>query len=179
VWTGNIRQFFALDDDWSLFWGLSTQQGTGPLAATDTTQIYATDLYLRWRPVENTDRAALSLQMEGLFRVRNWVSLNSGDWLRGQMGDFAGYAQLVAELNPRWELGARSELGTGVRDDPLDPAWSGKRHKHNMQITYYPSHFARLRLQGSVDVPSWREEPIYACMLALETVIGAHGAHTY
>ena len=173
VWTGNIQQFFAMNDDWSLLWGLSTQQGTGPQPQT-TAQIYATDLYLRWRPLDNPDRLAVSLQMEALARVREWTLLNSGP-----VADFAGYAQLVAELNPRWEVGERSELGTGVKDDPLDPTWSGKRHKHSLQVTYYPSHFARLRLQGSIDVPSWRDEPIYACMLALETVIGAHGAHTY
>ncbi len=171
VWTGNVRQFFALNDDWSLYWGLSTQQGTGPASASDTTQIYASDLYLRWRPVENVDRSALSVQMEGLWRRR--------DWIGRQMDDWAGYVQAVGEINPRWEVGGRTELGSGVTDDPLDPAWTGKRHRHTVQLTYYPSHFARLRLQGSLDMPSWRPEPIYACMLALETVIGAHGAHSY
>lgn len=171
VWTGNVRQFFALHDDWSLYWGLSTQQGTGPAAATDKTQIYASDLYLRWRPVENADRSALSLQVEGLLRRR--------DWIGRQMDDWAGYAQVVGEINPRWEVGGRAELGSGVTDDPLDPAWTGKRQRCSLQATYYPSHFARLRLQSSIDVPSWRPEPIYACMLALETVIGAHGAHSY
>ena len=171
VWTGNIRQFFALSDDWSLFWGLSTQQGTGPQPATDKTQLYASDLYLRWRPVENVDRAALSLQVEGVWRRR--------DWIGRQMDDWAGYAQVVGEINPRWEVGGRAELGSGVVDDPLDPAWIGKRQRHTLQVTYYVSHFARLRAQGSIDLPSWRDEPIYAGMFALETVIGAHGAHVY
>lgn len=171
LWTGNIRQFFALNDDWGLNWGLSTQQGTGPNPQTDRTQLYATDLYLRWRPLENPDRLAISLQAEALWRRR--------DWLNRQLDDWATYAQLVAELSPRWEMGLRGELGSGVQDDPLDPQWTGQRQRHTAQVTFYPSHFARIRLQGSVDLPSWRPEPIYAGMLALETVIGAHGAHAY
>ena len=171
VWTANVRQFFALSDDWSLYWGLSTQQGTGPNAATDSTQLYGTDLYVRWRPVANPDRLAISLQAEALIRQRKWLGQQFSDW--------AGYAQLVAELNPRWEIGVREEQGSGVQDDPLDPLWTGHRQKYSAQVTYFPSHFARLRLHGSVDVPAWRADPIFAGMLALETVIGAHGAHSY
>ena len=171
VWTGNVRQFFPLTEDWSLYWGLSTQQGTGPQPQTDTTQIYGTDLYLRWRPVADPQRSALSLQVEGLWRRRLWVGR--------QMDDWAGYAQLVREETPHWSYGLRVDYGTGVADDPLDPAWTGPRSRATVQLTYFPSHFARLRLQTSVDRPSWRPEPIYAAMLALETVIGAHGAHAY
>ncbi len=171
IWTGNVRQFFALNDNWSLYWGLSTQQGSSPQAFSGSTQIYATDLYLRWRPVENTDRSAISLQAEALWRRR--------DWSGRQMDDWAGYAQVVGEINPRWEAGVRAELGSGVQDDPLDKAWVGQRQRHTLQATYYPSHFFRLRLQGSVDLPSWRPDPVYAAMFAIETVIGAHGAHAY
>lgn len=171
AWTGNIRQFFALSEDWSLYAGVSEQHGTGPNRETDTTQVYGGDLYLRWRPVENADRLALSLQVEGLYRRRTWAGQQLNDW--------GGYAQLIADLSPHWQVGAREEQGSGVQDDPLDPLWTGHRQKFSAQVTWFPSHFTRIRLQGSADVPAWRDQPIYAGVLAFETVIGAHGAHAY
>ncbi len=171
LWTGNLRQFFALTDDWSLYVGVSEQQGTGPNREADTTQLYGADVYLRWRPVDDADRLAVSLQAEGLYRRRSW----SGQ----QLNDWAGYAQVVADLNPHWQVAVRDEQGSGVQDDPLDPLWTGHRQRYAAQVTWFPSHFARIRLQGSADIPSWRDQPIFAGMLALETVIGAHGAHAY
>ena len=171
VWTGNLRQFFALGDDWSLYWGLSTQQGSGPVPAATVTRIWGGDLYLRWRPVADPDRRAVSLQVEAIGRQRHWFQQSVADW--------AAYAQVIADLSPAWQLGGRLEWGSGVRNDPLDPEWDAARQRHALQLSRHISHFARLRLQLAIDKPTWRPEPIYAGMLAVETVIGAHGAHDY
>ena len=64
-------------------------------------------------------------------------------------------------------------------DDPLDPVEEGLRSRSSVEGSFYPSHFSRFRVQGSVDVPTWEATPIYAVMFQLEVDVGAHGAHAY
>ncbi|MGM0574918.1 MAG: zinc-regulated TonB-dependent outer membrane receptor [Myxococcota bacterium] len=171
LYTLGLRQFFALSDAWSLQWGLTSQLGPNSTGHDNRTEIYGTDLYLRWRPPGDVDRTSVSLTVEGMFRTRQVP----GDVLQ----DGGGYAQLVWRIDPEWEVGGRYEWVGGVEDDPLDPEWDEPRQRASLQGTFYPSHFSRLRLQGSRDDPGWREDPIWAGFLALEVLIGAHGAHGY
>ncbi|MBM4373381.1 MAG: zinc-regulated TonB-dependent outer membrane receptor, partial [Deltaproteobacteria bacterium] len=64
-------------------------------------------------------------------------------------------------------------------NDYLDPEADAWRDRTSLQVTFYPSHFSRLRLQGSWDRPTWDADPVFGAMLAVEVVIGAHGAHAY
>ena len=171
VYTAALKQFFALTDDWSLFWGLSAQFGPNTTGPGNRSEIYATDLYLRWRPIASARRTAVSLQAEGMFRTRQVPNDVLQDW--------GGYAQLVWTISPRWETGVRCEYVTGVEDDYLDPDWTEPRERTALQVTFYPSHFSRIRLQGARDDARWLDDPIWTAFLALELVVGAHGAHTY
>lgn len=171
LYTTRVEQFFPLSDTLSLLWGISAQFGPNSTGLGNRSEIYGTDLYLRYRPLQSTSRMALSLQLEGMLRTRQVPD----DVLQ----DFGGRGELVWSMTPRWETGARYELVTGVEDDPLDPDWVGERQRISAQATFYPSHFSRLRLQPSVDLPSWFEDPVYAVMLSLEVLVGAHGAHEY
>ena len=171
VATTAIKQFFDLGADLSLLWGLSGQFGPNASGHGNRTEIYGTDLYLRYRPTASADRAAVSWQTEAMLRSRQVP----GDALQ----DWGVYSQLVWNIDKRWEVGARWEQVEGVQDDPLDPDWAKLRRRTTVQWTFYPSHFSRLRLQGSRDEPPWRRDPTYAVFLALEVLIGAHGAHTF
>jgi hypothetical protein len=163
-----LKQFFPLGEDLGLSWGLSAQLGPNPAGRTT---VVGTDLYLRYRPVASTARAALSLQAEGLVRSRE---------LPGRTLDDAGaYAQLVWDVDPRWETGVRYEYVEGVSGDPLDPAWTSGRRRAAAQVTYLPSHFTRIRLQANRDEPTFRNEDIWSAFLQLELAVGAHGSHTY
>lgn len=169
--TIRAEQFFPLDDDWSLYWGLSTQLGPNATGADNRTDIYGTDLYVRYRPATDPLRRFVALQAEAFSRARQVP----GALLR----DHGGYAQLVWHFDLRWETGVRTEVGTGAKNDPTDPDWTGNRTRHSAQITFYPSHFSRVRLQGSVDNAAWRSEPVYAAFIAVETLIGEHGSHNF
>ena len=171
VYTIGLRQFFDLSSDVGLAWGLTTQQGPNSTGNGNRTEIYLTDLYLRWRPVANTARMAVSWTLEGMMRRRQIPG--------GLRVDAGGYTQLVWNLNKTWETGARYGYVTGSPDDDLVPEATDDRHRFSGQVTYRPSHFSRLRLQGSVDNPLYRAEPIYVGMLAVEFLVGAHGAHSY
>jgi hypothetical protein len=118
--------------------------------------------------VSDPRRRSVTLQAETMLRVR--------DTPTGPVRDGGGYVQLVAALDPRWEVGVREER---VQGDPLDPQALFRRSRHTAQVTFFPSHFSRLRLQGQVDAAAWLPERIWGVMLALEIVVGAHGAHAY
>jgi hypothetical protein len=171
LYTLALEQFFPFDEDWSLYFGLSTQLGPNSTGNDNRTEIYGTDLYLRWRPVASTTREALSLQIEGLLRARQIP--------RDSLVDWGMYAQLVYEFALRWEVGARFEAVSGVEGDPLDPEWTELRTRTAVQATFYPSHFSRVRLQGSWDHPTYLEEDVFSVFLNLEVLAGAHGAHEY
>lgn len=171
VYTLALEQFFALDDDWGISFGLSGQLGPYPTSPKERTQLVGADLHVRYKPVDSSRHAALTWTTEALWRVRELPG--------AAPTDVGGYTQLVWNLNPEWELGARYELVTGSADEPEQLDWPGDRTRISAQLTYYPSHFARLRLQGAHDQPEWRDEPRWSAFLALELIVGAHGAHAY
>jgi hypothetical protein len=177
--TLTVKQFFPLSSALSLLWGLSGAAGPNPSGYHNRTEIGGTDLYLRYRPIHTDDTGAfLSLTAEALVRRRQVP----GDVLR----DGGGYATLEWNWSRHWGAGARYEYGTpvwngdGVADnDYLDPLWDGHRQRVSTAVTYWPSEFSRLRLQGSVDHTSGADDRVWGLMLALEVLIGAHGAHAF
>jgi hypothetical protein len=171
LYTGTAKSFVPIDDDWSLTLGASAQTGPNPSGLGNRSEVLGGDLYLRYRPASDPQRRALSLHVEHAVRARQLPGRS--------LLDHAGFAHLVGMFALRWEAGWRTDWSTGVVDDPLDPSWSGPRTRHAAQLTFYPSHFSRLRFQVSMDRPSWLAEPIYGAVLALETLIGEHGAHNF
>jgi len=170
LYTVAVKQFFPFGPAWSLSWGLSGQFGPNATGPGNRTEIYGTDLYLRYKPVGSPEQASLSLQTEGLLRVRQVP----GDSLR----DWGVYTQAVWHFLKRWETGARFDVVSGLAGDPLDPDWTGDRRRYAVQATFHPSHFTRLRLQGSLDDSAWRGL-VRGAFLGLEVAVGAHGAHAF
>jgi len=179
LYTVRLEQFFEITPSFSALFGVSSQFGPNPTGAGNRTEIYGSDLYLRWRPVNNPQRRSVSLQVEAMQRRRQIPF--------GLLVDQGGYVDLVAQLNQRFEVGGRYEFVTGIDatdtdgagEDTLDPEWVGNVNSGALQVTFYPSHFSRLRLQGSYDRRQWVEEPTLAAILALEVLVGAHGAHDF
>ncbi|MBO9538996.1 zinc-regulated TonB-dependent outer membrane receptor [bacterium] len=170
-YTGAIKQFFPLSDAWSLSWGLSGATGPNSSGRSNRSDIYGTDLYLKYRPATSGDPTVIGLTCEALARRRQVPG--------AVLGDMGGYASAFWKFDPSWAVAARYESVTGTANDPLDPEWTGGRQRASANLTYWPSEFTRIRLQGSADVRRWVSEPTYAAMLAFETVIGAHGAHAF
>ncbi len=172
-----LKQFFDVSDSTSLLWGLSATTGPNATGHSNRTDVYGTDLYWKYRPLVDGSSAVLSLQLEVLYRRRQVP----GDLLT----DWSGYAYGFWRFAQRWGTAVRYEYGSpargrfGVGVDPLDPEWTRSRHRVSGNVTFWPTEFSRVRLQGSADVPSWRPEPIYAVFLAFEVAVGAHGAHAF
>ncbi len=171
VYTLGIRQFFDLSDAIGLAWGMTTQLGPNATGNGNRTELYGTDLYLRWRPKGSTSRMALSWTLEAMMRRRQ---------VPGDIRTDAGcYTQVVWNITPAWEVGGRYGFMSASPGDDLDPEATDDRHRVSAQVTFRPSHFSRIRLQGSWDRPLYRPDPIWAGFLSLEFLVGAHGAHTY
>lgn len=176
--TAAVKQFFPLGNDLSLFWGLSYAGGPNPTGIGNRSEVYGTDLYVKFRPISAGGDHSVALQTEWLYRRRQVP----GDvW-----ADVSGYAQLAARFSPRWGAAARYELGTpavgldgAVVDDTLDPEWTANRHRVSLAGTFWPTEFSRIRLQGQTDVAEWEDHPEYAALLAFEFNVGAHGAHAF
>lgn len=173
VYEAVVEQFFPMGDDLSLLWGLSTQAGPAPyLGPGGRAEIQATDLLLRYKPTDAVSRWHLELQVEAMLRTRH----EPGTFLVDQ----GGYAQLAWRINPAWETAARYDLVNGLADDPYDPTGLGPLVQRGAaQLTFYPSHFSRLRLQGSVGDRNDGSPLVWALVADVELTIGAHAAHAY
>ncbi|MCC7538254.1 MAG: zinc-regulated TonB-dependent outer membrane receptor [Deltaproteobacteria bacterium] len=178
LYVGAVEQFFALSDDLSLAWGLSAAFGPNGTGHDNRTEVYGTDLYVKYRPISRASDLVVSLQSEWIVRRRQVP----GDVL----SDVNGYTQVLWRFARRWAMGARHDYGSPpygqngeATADDLDPEWTDHRHRATWALTFWPTEFSRIRLQSSLDVPTWRETPIFAAFLALELVAGAHGAHSF
>lgn len=171
-----LKQFFAPSADWSVFWGLSGAFGPNASREDARTEIYGTDLYVKFRPLSQPVPPVVALQTEWLYRRR--------DLLPRPLHDYGGYAQLAYRFVPRWSVAGRFEYGSLTRDpdgtpslDPLDPDWTRNRRRGALAVTYYPTEFSRFRLQGGRD--TGLGPGVWSVFLAAEVATGAHAAHQF
>ena len=175
---GAVKQFFPLSQNWSLSVGLSFAGASNGTGRNNRAEVYGTDLYLRYRPVTVGSFTWLSIESEWLHRRRQMPDL--------LLYDLSSSTAVVWKFSRRYGVGARWEYGSPARDlsgavglDPLDPEWTMSRHRTSANITFWPSHFSRLRLQGASDFALWRESSDLSAFVQLEVLTGAHGAHSY
>jgi hypothetical protein len=184
-----LKQFFALHEDLSLMFGLSAAIGPNPTGPDNETQIFGADLYLKYRPTSSASSTIVALTAEAMYRRRE-VSLkgatDDAPTVDDVLHDQGGYASLLWRFAQRWTIAGRYEYGSpvwnrdgNVQNDYIDPLWEGSRHRASTALTFFPTEFSRLRLQGSADATSAPGTQIWAVMLGLEVVIGAHGAHKF
>jgi hypothetical protein len=177
-YTFAVKQFFPLSEAWSLLWGLSLADGPNSLGHGNRTDVYGTDLYLKFRPATEGNFTTVSLQTEWFYRRRQVP--------RDSLRDVNGYAELFYRFAQRWGTAARYEFGSPARlssgqvgADELDAEWTSSRHRISANATFWPTEFSRVRLQGSTDLLGWQDRPNWALMLAFEFAVGPHGAHAF
>jgi hypothetical protein len=169
--TAAIKQFFPLSEDLALAWGLSGAFGPNPTGRSNRSEILGTDVYLRYRPLNGDNVTIVTLTGETMLRRRQVP----GDVLV----DAGGLLSLMYQFGLGWATALRYEAVSGTAKDYLDPDWDRPRQRLSANLSWWPTEFSRIRLQGNADIPAWRNEPIYAAFLAFEVVTGAHGAHKF
>jgi hypothetical protein len=154
-----LVQYFQLGDATSVGVGLSAAQAHLPGAGA-WDDLAAADLYVKVRPLQS--RGHLALQGEVFARHLQGTPADGN-----QVG---GYAQAVWRAGPFWAF--------GLRYDNAPAAASAVEQRYTALISFLPSEFSHLRLQGGLDqLPG--ERVGYQGVLALEFAIGAHGAHPF
>ncbi|MDH5675015.1 MAG: zinc-regulated TonB-dependent outer membrane receptor [Myxococcales bacterium] len=173
-----IKQFFPLGDDWSLSWGISGAFGPNGSGRGNRSEIFGSDLYLKWRPISRQSVQVVSLHTEWFYRRRQVPE--------AVLQDVDSFSEVFWRFTQRWAVAARHDYGSPIWDselarqpDELDPDWTDHRHRFAANVTFWPTEFSRLRLQPSIDLPLWQDDPIYAVFLAFEVVTGAHGSHPF
>jgi hypothetical protein len=176
LYVAAIKQFFPLSEDWSLLLGFSGAFGPNASGRSNRSEVYGADVYLKYRPIGEGTTGYFAVQSEWLYRRRQIPE--------DVLDDGSGYTQAIYRFAQRYAVGARYEYGSPARgrdgdvaSDPLDPDWTEGRTRIAANVTHYPSEFSRVRLQGSRDFGLG--EPVWAGFLALELMIGAHGAHAF
>lgn len=178
LYVAALKQFFPLSQDWSLSFGLSGAFGPNSSGRGNRTDVFGTDVYVKFRPITSASPVVVALTSEWLYRRRQVPD--------AVLADGNGYAELFYRFVERWAVAARYEyaaeaqsaLGDATVADPLDPSFTDDRHRVSANVTFFPSEFSRLRLQGSRDMPGFGDG-IWAAFLALELAAGAHGAHAF
>jgi hypothetical protein len=99
-----LKQFFPWSDDWSCAWGLSSALGPNPTGGENRTDVYGTDLYVKYRPITRESQQMVAWQTEVFYRRRQIP-----DQL---LQDVSLYSQLVVQLSQRWAVAGRYEFGS-------------------------------------------------------------------
>lgn len=160
VYLGNFKNTFDLSPNITLQTGLSGAFGFNNTADGNLTQLYAADIYLRWRPNPNR---GLKIQSEYFLCQRE---ISGSTQVEGGI-----YAQIVYQFAKRWDGGIRFEK-IGFPKETLSE-WS-----FSPQITFMTTEFFRLRGQynfiNTTGAPKGHE-----AFLQLQFNMGAHGAHVF
>jgi hypothetical protein len=171
VWNLRLEQFADFTPNFGALVGVGVLLGPNSTGNGNRTAIGIADLTLRYRDQGDPQRRAYTWTTELMGRRRQIPG--------ALLQDMGITSSLVAQLALRWEAGIRFEHVQGVQGDPLDPTWTGDRTRVAAQATFYPSHFSRLRTQLAWDRRRSDDQTGVAAFLALEMLIGAHGAHDY
>lgn len=198
--TARLEQYLDFSTNVGFLSGLNYAVGRNKSGRGNVSEIYGLDLFLKWKNSTRGGRSQLGWQTEFMLRRRQVP----GDVLE----DYGGYTRLRWRPGRYWGAGLRYEFVSGIGPgdaatppslfggtttgvvDPLDPDWTENRQRGAAQISYYPSHFSRLRLQYSLDHMPYRDgasrngnggpDPlVHMVFLQAELVAGAHGSHDY
>lgn len=162
TYLGHWKNQFDLTPDLALQSGLSGAFGFNGSGAAQSTQIYGTDLYLRWKPSE---RRGLKWQTEYFARRRE-------DGTGAAPIEGGLYSQIVGQFARRWEAGVRfDQIGLpkdAVRQTSLTPA-----------LTFLASEFFRVRAQYEWIHTDGVGKEQHEAFLQIQFNMGPHGAHTF
>ncbi len=168
-----MEHFFELSTDWSLMLGLNEGLGQSPFRADGRSYLHGADVYLKWRPIsKGQGEFAMALTAEAILRN---TAIEEG-----RLHDGGGYVELDTLLTKRWMTGLRfdtTSLWQGPSPDlSLVPGW---QRRGSASLTYLPTHFSKLRIQGDLGKERDRSGRQYALFLQLEVSAGEHGAHKF
>jgi hypothetical protein len=178
LYLGRIESFIPLSDTWSMNLGASVVTGPSGQGTGERSDVFGGDLFLRYKPTSGSDHFEFKFTAEGDFRQRQSAGNRLLDW--------AVCGEATFRLAQQWRVAVRGDAGEGDlrRGDTLTgPALDLGEERGALSLTFFPTEFSLLRLQGQLSHPhgdawsgpEWVGEFYLQAMFAL----GAHGAHPF
>ena len=161
---GRLRGYGDITENTNLEAGFSYARGHNDQGSGFLTNLYGTDVTLRWKPLRRSIYHSFLWRSEFVWSRR--------DQLLAQQRAFGLYSSAEYRLNRRWTLGGRFDRSDEARNASLvDTGFSAL-------LTYWPSEFSQIRGQyrftryaGGRDANELRFQFLF--------VMGAHGAHPF
>jgi hypothetical protein len=161
---GHLRAYRDLSESTNLEIGGSYARGHNDQGSEFLTQLYGTDVTLRWRPLRRAIYQSFAGRAELVWSRREQSS--------GLEEAFGGFVSADYRLSRRWFLGGRYDWSDRAREaDVRDRGFS-------VVTTFWPSEFTQLR--GQYRRTRFGDGPT-ANEFLFQTLftIGAHGAHPF
>ena len=152
---------FDLAKDLAFQTGFSGALGFNNTAPGNLTQVYGTDIYLRWKPSE---QRGLKWQTEYFLRRRETVGATPLE------GGFT--SQIIYQFARRWE--------EGVRFDRVGwPSEGFQQWQFSLDLTFLATEFFKVRGQYNLIHTNGVGKEQHEAFLQIQFNMGPHGAHTF
>lgn len=165
-----------LNEETAFNWGISSLSGPNASGLDNKTNIYGTDVYVKWTPL-TADRG---------FPFASWqTELMKRDYEAGEeknnLDDWGLYSQFLWGFQKNWVAGLRYDLADG--DGDATDYLRDKRDRISPNLTWYPTEFSKIRLQYNYDraehINEDRDGDEHSVWLQYEFMLGAHPKHKF
>ena len=185
--------------------GASAAFGPNSTGGDTDTQIYGMDLFWKWKsPYQHGGFPFVAWQTEAMMRrfaagAFNWDRNGNGITDSGEMADIATglpaslpretvtdfglYSQIVYGFHKGWVAGLRGDYVFPETRAAYESILGfdrdrASRWRVSPNLTYYPSEFAKIRLQYNYDHRNLIGDD-HSVWLEFEFLLGAHAAHKF
>ena len=179
LYVARIENFVELSANWSLLVGASEAVGQSQYRAESRAYLHGGDVYLKWRPI-SSGQGDIALALTAEYLVRD-TALETG-----RLRDHGGFVEFAQHLSKRWMTALRFDTTSiwqgripAPTDAEPDPVIAGWQRRGSMALTFLPTHFSKLRVQGDVGKEQDREGLRHTIFLQAEVSAGEHGAHKF
>ena len=163
-YVGRLRGYKDLTESTNLDIGFSYARGHNDVGANFLTQLFGSDLTLRWKPLRRAVYHSFLWRSEFFWSERQQLPTTQRA--------FGFYSAADYRLNRRWTVGGRFDRSDRARNDNLtDNGFSAV-------LTYWPSEFSQIRTQyrftrfaEGKDANELKVQLLFS--------LGAHGAHPF
>lgn len=163
VYLGHLKNFFALNDNTTLEFGVTGI--TGPNDSSSITNIAAADLTYKWKPVQLNTYKSLTWQSEFFYSNAKYAGSQTHN-------SFGLYSFLEYQVAKRWFLTGRYDYAQKPFDKNI------VENAYSLTAGWLATEFQKIELEAKLT--NVNVEPSYnQVWLRWIFVIGAHGAHQY
>lgn len=169
-YVGHLRGYHDLSESTNLDLGFSYAHGHNssgvnvPNDSSLTTDLYGTDVTVRWRPLQRS--------IYHSFIGRSEFVVSRRDQPGGLQNSTGFYVSGDYQLGRRWFTGVRFDRSERAADASIHDLGS------SFTVTYWPSEFSQVR--GQLRRTEYAEgETAHEFLFQFQFAIGAHGAHPF